>query len=85
MGDISIRFDRLKLDGGGVADAQQFLEDLRDNMPRLNNRNNFMCCQGSENSPADALYICAEVCEADLTVSLVWCNHSQSLCLLDIS
>lgn len=61
MGDISIRFDRLERLGAGDIDEQNFLKDLREYMPRLSNNNNFLCCQGSESSPDNSLYICAQV------------------------
>ena len=80
MSDIEIRFERLKRDTAGIVDEQTFMKDLREYMPRLSTKNNFMCCQGTEHSRDDSLYICA-----DVSVTVLRCCDTKQVFLLHIA
>ena len=80
MSDIEIRFERLKRDTAGIVDEQMFMKDLREYMPRLSTKNNFMCCQGTEHSRDDSLYICA-----DVSITVLRCCDTKQVFLLRIA
>ncbi|KAF6020767.1 hypothetical protein EB796_020923 [Bugula neritina] len=60
LDNIDIVFKQLERDGASAgSDAQQFLVDLQENMPRLSHKRNLQCCPDSE---VEALYSCAASC-----------------------
>ncbi|XP_067944584.1 uncharacterized protein [Watersipora subatra] len=59
LNDIPIIFSRLSQDGRGIEDAAGFLADLKENMPLINNKLDFQCCQVT---PTQNNVLCAQQC-----------------------